>query len=327
MVPKTQNKCSVCTDAEDLDNEIFCCKNCKTNVHRSCYGIRGKFDENWQCSPCKKGSRKDIVCKLCVQSGGTFKRTVCGYWCHVVCALWTEGVMFENPDEMEPINVSNVSRNKRNKTCVYCKKSQGFCCLCSNTKCKHRLHITCAQKAQALKEKLKNDEMKSIKFLAYCMDHKPVVAERKISSRSVRRVSLGTVAKKKEMKKNKENSEKIAAQWILDANTKNIVGDVGGNGAEAQKKDKSEGKSTFNAIAEDESTQDLSVGNLTANSTVDAISVQKEQRKRPLEAPIDQAPKRLKENEKESTTGIVDLVASKNSSIEGKFFKNSSLSM
>lgn len=124
--------------------------------------------------------------------------------------------------------------------------------------------------------------MKSIKFLAYCMEHKLIVAERKISSRSVRRVSLETVAKKNETKKNKENSEKMAAQWILDANTKNVVDDVGadsggvGDGAKAEKRDKSTGKSTFNAIAEERSTQYLSVGNLSANSMVDAISVQKE---------------------------------------------------
>lgn len=140
MVPKTQNKCSVCTDVEDSDNEIFRCKSCKISVHRSCYGIKDEFDENWQCSPCKKGSLKNIVCKLCLHSGGTLKRTVCGYWCHVVCALWTEGVVFENPDEMESINISNVSRNKRNKTCIYCPKVFAVCAPTLNANTVYILH-------------------------------------------------------------------------------------------------------------------------------------------------------------------------------------------
>lgn len=298
MAPKTQYKCSVCTDAEDLDNEIFHCKSCNINVHRSCYGIKSEFDANWQCSPCEKGFQENITCKLCVQTGGTFKQTVCGRWCHVVCALWTEGVVFEDPNAMEPINISNVSDNKRNKTCIYCNESQGFCCLCSNSKCKHRLHITCAQKAHGLKEKMKSDEMKSIKFLAYCPDHKPVVAERKISSRSVRRVSLGTIAKKKEAKKNKENCAKLAAQWILDAN----------GAAETKRND--EPNSIDNGIADEKSPQNNSDESPQAIVVGNEFSVQKSTRKRQFERSVDEKSKRVKENGNELAENVEDMVHS-----------------
>lgn len=178
MVPKTNKMCSVCTDKEDPQNEIFTCSGCKVNVHRLCYGIQSDYDKNWQCSLCKKGLWHNVLCQLCLQPGRALKPIVGGLkYVHVVCGLFTEGVVFENADLMEPINISNVSKNKQNKMCIFCKKCRGFSCLCSNYKCKNRLHITCAQKAN-------------------CLNHKPVATDRKISSGSVRRVSM-LIAKKK----------------------------------------------------------------------------------------------------------------------------------
>lgn len=110
MVPKTKKKCSVCTDPEVSDNEIFSCIICKTNVHRLCYGIKSVFDGKWQCSPCTEG-RKNVTCKLCWQNEGSFKKAVGGGWVHVICGLFTDGVVFGNPHSMEPINIKNVSEN------------------------------------------------------------------------------------------------------------------------------------------------------------------------------------------------------------------------
>lgn len=223
MVPKTQKKCSVCSDPEISDNEIFSCISCKTNVHRLCYGIESIFNENWKCSPCKDGLR-NVTCKLCLQKDGSFKKTDAGGWVHVICGLFTDGVVFEDPQSMEPINIQNVSQNKRNKTCVYCRKSCGFCCLCSNGKCNNRLHITCAQRAHALKEEIKKDD--TIKFRAFCMDHKPSAKERRITSGSVRRKSLGVaqIAKKTIDKTSQMTGAKLNAQWIVAA-AKNANGD------------------------------------------------------------------------------------------------------
>lgn len=214
MVPKTPKKCSVCTDPEILDNEIFICIGCNMNVHRLCYGIESSLDENWKCSPCKE-NLKDVTCKLCLQKEGAFKKTVGGGWTHVICGLFTDGVVFEKPELMEPINIKNVSKNKHNKTCVYCRESIGFCCLCSNSKCNNRLHITCAQKASGLKEVIKKDH--SIKFRAFCMEHKPATTERHITSGSVRRKSLAQIEKKKEEKINKMAGSNLNAQWIVAA--------------------------------------------------------------------------------------------------------------
>lgn len=214
MVPKSQKKCSVCTDPEILDNEIFNCISCKVNVHRLCYGIESDFDENWKCSPCNEG-KKDVTCKLCVKKKGSFKKTVCGGWAHVICGLFTDGCVFENPNSMEPINIAKVSKNKRNKTCVYCNQSCGFCCLCSNSKCNNRIHITCAQNMDGLKEETKKDG--TLKFRAFCGDHKPKTTERRISSGSIRRKSFGTVEIAKKIEKNKKNGANLNAQWIMNA--------------------------------------------------------------------------------------------------------------
>lgn len=221
MVPQTIKNCSVCTDKESIENEIFICIGCNVNVHRLCYGIQSEYDENWKCSLCMKGIRRSVPCQLCLQPGGALKPIVGGLqYVHVVCGLFTEGVIFENADLMEPISISNVSNNKRNKMCAFCKTCRGFSSLCSNYKCKNRLHVTCAQKANCLKEQVNRDE--SIKFRAFCAEHKPVATDRKISSGSVRRVSL--LNAKKIDEKNKENRSRLNAQWILGHTKKNSIG-------------------------------------------------------------------------------------------------------
>lgn len=220
MVPITNKKCCVCADKEDAENEIFSCSGCNVNVHRGCYGIQCDYSEKWKCSLCEKGIRKSVFCKLCLQTGGAMKpTTVSSQFVHVVCGLFTDGVVFEDADLMEPINISNVSNNKRHKMCHFCKKSHGFSCLCANYKCNNRLHITCAKAANCLKEQLKKDG--TIKFRAFCIEHKPKATDRKISSKSVRRVSM-LIAKKKD-EENKENCFRLNAEWILDLPGKNSV--------------------------------------------------------------------------------------------------------
>lgn len=123
-------------------------------------------------------------CKLCLQKGGAFKKTKCGGFVHVICALFTEGVYFEDVTAMEPLNISRVPKSMRNKECAFCLKTIGFCPHCSNYKCKNRIHISCAQQNNCLKEHTKSDG--TLKFRAYCQDHKPGKSSRRISSVFVR---------------------------------------------------------------------------------------------------------------------------------------------
>lgn len=134
---------------------------------------------------------------------------------HVICALFTDGVIFENVSDMEPINIEKVSNTKRNKTCTFCGKSFGFCCLCSRTSCKNRLHITCAQRANCLKEDI-NKSNSRIKFRAYCNEHKPTKSTRRISSQFVR----GRLMEKHGQKEQQECSKNLNLDWIINGSEK-----------------------------------------------------------------------------------------------------------
>lgn len=204
------NSSSVCVDPEESDNPILKCEFCEVRVHALCYGVDVQNDpiDMWLCSPCKIEIR-DPQCVLCKQTTGAMKKTTCGNWVHVICALFTEGVNIEDTNDMEPINLSRVSNSKRNKTCAYCMKTAGFCSLCSKGKCTKRIHITCAQRNNCTIE-IKNNEKNSIDFRAYCADHKPSKSKRRVSSKFVR----GVVSKKYKSKGSKHNKN---ADWIIKA--------------------------------------------------------------------------------------------------------------
>lgn len=81
------------------------------------------------------------------------------------------------------------------------------------------MHITCAQKNKCLKEQI-DKKTDTIKYRAYCIDHKPRDASRRISSQFVR----GRVLKaKNEQKNQKEHSNQINSNWITNAAVANCV--------------------------------------------------------------------------------------------------------
>lgn len=210
----TSIKCSVCKDPDTLENSIVVCQICSVSVHKFCYGNETP-DENFKCSPCLSG-KENPVCKLCSQGGSAFKKTVCGGWIHVICALFTGDVIFEDINRMEPINISNLLDSKRNRTCSFCSKNVGFCCLCSQTKCKNRIHITCAQNKDCLKE-ISSPSDNSIKFRAYCLDHKPFDSSRRISSGFV-----NVIVGKKHKEKKKQSTKERRKEQANGSNKENI---------------------------------------------------------------------------------------------------------
>lgn len=336
MVSKSMKKCSVCTDKEVDHNEIFTCSGCNVAVHRLCYGIQNDYDENWKCSLCKKGIRQKVLCKLCCQTEGAFKPVVGGsQYVHVVCGLFTDGVVFEDADLMEPINISKVSNSKRNKMCSFCMKYLGYCCLCSNHKCKNRLHITCAQKANCLKEQSKNDE--SIKFRAFCIEHKPAVTDRKISSGSVRRVSM-MIAKKKD-EENKENSSRMNAQWILDridvqdpVTNGNISTNVVDNVSKKSNEKSSVVVGESSKLEKSKKTPSVhSKSNEKSSGVVNKLSNQENSKgKRNSTSQEDHTPKRRKSNENRSAEEISENLLidfSPLHDIKGKFINHSCMKL
>lgn len=204
------NVCSVCDDGIDNENPILTCKSCKICIHLYCNGSESQI-ESWTCSPCRLNQKNFATCRLCLYKGGAMKQTSCKGWVHIICALFTEGVIFTNEETMEPVDISAVSKNKRNKLCVFCYKRQGHSSLCSNSKCKDRLHISCSQKEKCLKE-VESEIDGKIKFRAYCKSHKPK------PPKSGRRVSSGCVkdfVNKKHQMELVASGAKTNADWIL----------------------------------------------------------------------------------------------------------------
>lgn len=180
--------CCVCEDEITTDNPLNVCCDCDMKVHKLCYGIVDRTN-NWKCSPCHLNQTSFVKCQLCLQKGGALKQTQCNKWVHVICALFTTGVTILNEETMEPIDISTVSSTKRNEICSFCYSTQGFASFCAKSKCKNRLHVTCAQKNNTLKEEVIPKDGK-IKFLAYCKNHKPKESSHRLSSESIKNVVM-----------------------------------------------------------------------------------------------------------------------------------------
>lgn len=201
--------CSICDDEITYENPLYNCSGCELKVHKLCYGIVGNIND-WKCSLCQLNKTNFVKCQLCLQKGGAMKPTVCNKYVHVLCALFTSGVTFLDETLMEPIDISNVSSSKCNKICSFCYSTQGFASKCAHKKCKNRLHVTCAQKQKTLQEVV-DSENDTIKFMAFCKDHKPKDSNRRLSSESVKNV---VQRKRKNNSKRKPNLDD--GNWILD---------------------------------------------------------------------------------------------------------------
>lgn len=200
--------CSICDDEITKKNPLFICVRCDIKVHKFCYGANGSKD-CWKCSLCRSGNADKSKCKLCGQIGGAMKQTLCNNWVHVICALFMNGVEFPNNKTLEPIDLSKLASSKRSKECSFCNKKLGYCANCCEKKCKAKLHITCAQKENALKEVV-DPETDAITFNAYCNEHKPANSSRRLSSGSIQ-----NVLSKKRTNELKSQVAKDDADWIL----------------------------------------------------------------------------------------------------------------
>lgn len=136
--------CTVCLgDNSGDDDEIIECDACGVTVHEGCYEPQddghdadanddddgansvisvksgssdkshisiGSADsmEPWFCEPCRR-SVKNPHCELCPNTGGIFKETDTGRWVHMVCALYTRGVTFENVRTLSDVSLFELN--------------------------------------------------------------------------------------------------------------------------------------------------------------------------------------------------------------------------
>ncbi|ODV97221.1 hypothetical protein PACTADRAFT_40090 [Pachysolen tannophilus NRRL Y-2460] len=163
--------CCICRSNDSIQ-EILVCFNCGLNVHSSCYGIKlnnnnnksdgsFSFEKKWACDVCSNDLNPVIStyysCCLCPSrqtdygnalagNPNTFpdalKRTSNNFWCHVLCALFTEDIRFEDVNSLEPIQNTSLTLFKNiEKRCGLCNVKNGSivkCCCCD-----FEAHITC----------------------------------------------------------------------------------------------------------------------------------------------------------------------------------------
>ncbi|CAI2352637.1 unnamed protein product [Caenorhabditis sp. 36 PRJEB53466] len=161
--------CGVCVNARDAvaAGDFMQCDKCGIHVHESCYGgLRHDDPEEtrWFCEPCQMGLTDPPHCEFCPSRLGAFKRAeIPGRWCHVVCALFTHGVVFTQADTLTGISwelLENSLFGKR--TCSACSDKIearfGIAPRCESGMCKEYLHVTCAQKLGLLVDETDDHE-------------------------------------------------------------------------------------------------------------------------------------------------------------------------
>lgn len=136
-------ECNICGDKEtENDNFLVFCDGCNIAVHQSCYGIPNIPEGSWLCRPCLLSPKKIISCILCPVSGGAYKRTSNGFWCHVLCGLLVPEARFENVSLVEPVDIEDVHRSQQQ--CIECSTKKGGVVPCSYYGCRRYYHASCA---------------------------------------------------------------------------------------------------------------------------------------------------------------------------------------
>ncbi|CAH8449546.1 unnamed protein product [Dicrocoelium dendriticum] len=157
-------KCSVCgASAQTNSNSIITCGGCALAVHEGCYGVKREFcHDKWFCRKCESQVRiSKIRCDLCPIKDGAFKRCRGARygWAHILCAVYIDGIYFEDPDNMDLILLCDVSPDRFGRPCVFCERNQrssqanhGVCIQCATKSCRVYFHVTCASLEGLLSE-------------------------------------------------------------------------------------------------------------------------------------------------------------------------------
>uniref|UniRef100_A0A1I8I745 PHD-type domain-containing protein n=1 Tax=Macrostomum lignano TaxID=282301 RepID=A0A1I8I745_9PLAT len=159
--------CMVClSNRSDPENELVECDSCHVTVHEACYGLADSQSlcstgssastEPWFCDACAAGIASPS-CQLCPVAGGVFKPTEDGRWVHLVCALYTPDVAFNDVDSLTDVTLTELKpRFWGAKECVYCSDRvyayTGVCIGCDAGMCRCCFHVTCAQREGLLSE-------------------------------------------------------------------------------------------------------------------------------------------------------------------------------
>ncbi|XP_021951254.1 uncharacterized protein LOC110848362 isoform X3 [Folsomia candida] len=181
--------CSACLGkASDEMNEIVECDSCGITVHEACYGVSDISSlssgtgsscstEPWFCDACRCRTRANISCELCPMQGGLYKETTAGRWVHLVCALYTPGVIITDTGLPSLFEIPYAKWGAH--PCSLCDDSRfarcGICIPCDAGMCKTYLHATCAQKHGLLSDPIQHAlpgcELEADPYYAACKLH------------------------------------------------------------------------------------------------------------------------------------------------------------
>lgn len=155
--------CSVCFEEEEDDADLVLqCDCCGIFVHMLCYGVRKPpLGRLWLCDICRVVSdpggggvvsSPKPACALCPVLGGAMKRTTCGRWVHLTCALWMDGPALDRKLEHAGLEglvagMATVHPSRYRHTCGICRQPHGACTQCCDPSCYACFHIMCARQA------------------------------------------------------------------------------------------------------------------------------------------------------------------------------------
>ncbi|KAF8569837.1 hypothetical protein P879_01165 [Paragonimus westermani] len=177
--------CMVCLgDSDDPNDELIECDGCGIVVHEDCYkivdsiflssGASSSSTDAWFCEPCLAGVHSPL-CELCPNPDGAFKRTDNHRWVHLLCALYTPGVAFNDTENLMDVTLTELAPKAwSSHECSLCDERffawTGVCIACDAGLCRTFFHVTCAQKYGLLSEPTV-DENTVDPFFAQCRQH------------------------------------------------------------------------------------------------------------------------------------------------------------
>jgi hypothetical protein len=203
---KKREYCCICLDDDSSStDELVACDSCGFLAHEGCYGITdsdsllqesGGSDgsggdsvassattDPWFCNLCclkddfkLKTSGDEVSCELCPNVRcGLMKETNTGKFVHIVCALYTPGVTFQDTEKLWPVVLSEIPSIKwGERHCSLCDNLSfsrtGVCIECDAGLCKTYFHVTCAQKYGLLTDP--NQQETDDCFFGHCKQHK-----------------------------------------------------------------------------------------------------------------------------------------------------------
>ena len=181
--------CAVCVEPDPWEDDpvMFCEGACGMCVHLKCYGLKNIPRGDFFCEGCKEWKRVKAVnasaapqdrkekkprCVLCRVSSGMMKKSTCGQWVHIICALFTAELTVDE-DSMRPNNLQSIDPDRANLQCTRCGGFGGACVQCSYRDCLTAFHPYCAF-TSAYTMGARVDSCDCAHYEIFCRKHQPV---------------------------------------------------------------------------------------------------------------------------------------------------------